>query len=513
MRRLITLLLVLILVFNCVPLCAESKVVYVSDFSKDEDGWYGRGSAAYASNNVLHVTGRQSDWNSPGRDFELEPGEKYTFSVEVLQKELDKANFMVSVAHTSDGIETYENLAKRSVKKGRWTKIEGSYTPGEFDRFVLYVETTGAPTLSFDMRSFTLTAPENVSEIKREGPAQIEAREYVQSLKELYRDYFDFGCAVGRQESVNTARMNKYAYYFSIFTPGNELKPDSVLNVSESRKLAKEDDTAVAVHFNSAKPLLDYCQKNDLKVHGHVLVWHSQTPEAFFHVGYDPAAAYVSREVMLARLDNYIRLIMEFMKENYPGLIVSWDVVNEAVDDSSGKLRQSNWTKVVGQDFVNRAFEIARKYAPEDTLLFYNDYSTPYEPKLTGICNLLDSLLAEGNIDGYGFQCHYQISSPSISQLKKAFEKIAAKGLRLRVSELDVTISGPTASAYEQQAKRYADLMQVYLEYSDQIIAVHTWGVTDDLSWLSSQYPLLFDRNLNPKPAFDALTALVSTEE
>ena len=307
--------------------------------------------------------------------------------------------------------------------------------------------------------------------------------------------------------------MNKYAYQFGIFTPGNELKPDSVLNVSESRKLAKEDDTAVAVHFFSAKPLLDYCAQNGLKVHGHVLVWHSQTPEAFFHVGYDPAAPYVSREVMLARLDNYIRLIMEFMAENYPGLIVSWDVVNEAVDDSSGKLRQSNWTKVVGQDFVNRAFEIARRYAPEDTLLFYNDYSTPYEPKLTGICNLLDSLLSEGNIDGYGFQCHYQLNSPSISQLTKAFEKISAKGLKLRVSELDVTISGPTASAYSQQAKRYADLMKVYLSFADDIIAVHTWGVTDDLSWLSSQYPLLFDSKLNPKPAFDALAELVSTEE
>ena len=173
MRRLVTLLLVLILVFNCIPLNAENKVIYQSDFSKDEDGWYGRGASAHASKKVLHVTGRQSDWNSPGRDFELVPGENYTFSVQVYQNHLDSADFIVSVAHTSDGIETYENLARRSVKKGRWTKIEGSYTPGQYDSYVLYVETTGAASLSFDMKNFVLTAPDHVKEIKREDPMQI----------------------------------------------------------------------------------------------------------------------------------------------------------------------------------------------------------------------------------------------------------------------------------------------------------------------------------------------------
>ncbi len=502
MKRLLTLLLCLSLLL-CLATQGEGGLAYLSDFSGGLDGWYARsagGASVETDGSALLITGRSASWNSPGRDFALEPGVTYDISCQVMQAEADSADLMISVAHSKGGVESYENLATVTAKKGRWMGMKCAYTPGQYDKFVLYVETKGAPELSFSIRNFTVTA------------RGLNAQSDLPSLSALYSDFFDFGCAVTQMEALNTARMDFYASQYNIMTPGNELKPDFVLNVSESRRLAKQDESAVAVRFDSAKPLLNYCQKNGIKVHGHTLVWHQQTPEAFFHEGYDAQKPYVTREVMLARLDNYIRQIMEYMDKNYPGLIVSWDVVNEAVDDNAAKLRASNWTKVVGEDFVNRAFEIARKYAPEGTLLFYNDYSTPYQPKLTGISKLLDSLIAEGNIDGYGFQAHYQLSSPTLAQLSAALETIASKGLLLRISELDIAVSALNDSVYDLQANRYASLMREFLAYSDQIVAVHTWGVTDDLSWLTNKNPLLFDKNLAPKPAFWALCELMQEE-
>ena len=240
-----------------------------------------------------------------------------------------------------------------------------------------------------------------------------------------------------------------------------------------------------------------------------MLVWHSQTPEAFFREGYSSSGAFVSREVMLARLDNYVRLIMEYMEANYPGVIVSWDVVNEAINDSNGALRESNWTKVVGDDFVNRAFEIARKYAPEGTKLYYNDYNTPEQMKLIGISKLLDSLIADGNIDGYGFQAHYGATTPLPSRIRAAMKEISAKGLRLRVSELDVAIDNNSEVQLRTQAYRYVALFQIFMEYAEHIDAVQVWGVTDDLSWKASNYPLLFDAKARPKFAFHSLVELV----
>ncbi len=477
---------------------AETETVYRSDFTQGTDGWYARSAGgaevSLTEDGGLLIVGRTADWNSPGRNFDLTRGEEYELSVQVRQNGADSARFMISVAHSAGGVESYENLGAGSAKKGEWTTVTGAYTAGMYEQFVLYVETTGAPSLDFEIRDFTVHRRVMA---KYDGP--------IPSLREIYADKFDFGAAVPRMEAGNKAHMDFYASQFVIFTPENELKPDSVLDVAASKKLAAKDETAVAVHFDAARPLLDYAKANGLKVHGHVLVWHSQTPEAFFHESYSTSKPFVTREVMLARMENYIRLTMEYMDANYPGVVVSWDVVNEAVDDGAARLRSSKWLTVVGEDYLARAFEYARKYAPEGTLLFYNDYNTALEPKLTGIVNLLNSLIAEGNIDGYGFQMHHDVAYPSNSQIENALKRIAALGLRLRVSELDVTIPDNTDASYTNQAKKYAAIMRMLNQYPDQLIAVQVWGVSDNMSWRASKYPLLFDKNLQPKPAFWAV--------
>lgn len=504
MKKLIALLLTLCL---CLPLLALAEgeaeaPLYVSDFSEGVDGWYARsagGAKVIKMPDGLFINGRAGSWHSPGRDFDLEPGKTYWFTVDVLQKNEDSPEFILSIAHSKGGTETYENLGRNVAARGSWTTIYGKWTAGAYDKYTLYIETAKSPMLSFTINNF---------QVLTSDPMALTAMAYdgdLPALKDVYADKFAVGTCMSQYDVRSSDRVNLVKAQYNIITPENEMKPDAVLDVAASRRLAKEDDTAVAVHFDNARPLMNFARDNGIKMHGHVLVWHSQTPEEFFHVGYNTKEPYVSREVMLARLDNYIRQVFEYIEANYPGVFVSFDVANECVADGSSNLRTSNWTKVVGQDFVCRAFEIADKYAPDYIKLYYNDYSTPYEPKLTGIVKLLQSLVAEGHIDGYGFQSHYSSGDPSMSAISKAFEKVAALGLRLRVSELDLKVGSDNDVNRAAQAKRYGELMKLYLTYADRMDAVQVWGVCDGSSWIKENYPLLFDASLNPKPAFFAV--------
>ena len=518
MKRILAFWMILSLLCGCVSALADgAKAIYSSDFSKDEDGWYGRGAQSFRTKeDTLKTTGRTSSWNSPGRDFSLIDGGKYDLSVEVKQDDLDSANFMISIAHSVNGMETYENLAFGASKKGEWTTLKGSYTAGPFDQYVFYVETTGADDLDFEIRNFTVIAPEGEPDAKpTEPPMVIEEAENVPGLKDIYADKFDFGSAAPQTVFRDPKWLNLMKTQFSILTPENEMKPDSVLDTGKSKALVKEtgDQTSVAVRFDAAKALLNFAQKNGIKVHGHTLLWHSQTPETFFHEDYDSKKPFVKRDVMLGRMENYIKGVMEYLKENYPGVVVSWDVLNEAIDDGSNWLRNSNWRKIVGDDYPNKAFEFARKYAEEGTLLYYNDYNTSYPNKLKGILRLLNQLIPEGNIDGYGFQMHHSVGEPSNSLIRSAVDQVASTGLKLRVSELDIGVNKNTEEAFTSQAKKYADVMNIILSHADQFEAVEVWGLTDLMSWRSKNYPLLFDGYGNPKPAFWAVAEAIKNEE
>jgi len=331
--------------------------------------------------------------------------------------------------------------------------------------------------------------------------------EEIPSLKEIYAGQFDFGAAAPQIAFSQKNLQELMIRQFNILTPENELKPDFVIDWAASRKAVQEsgDQTAVKVSFTAAMPLLNFAKANGMKVHGHVLVWHNQTKEEFFHEDYNASAPVLSREAMLGRLENYLREVFTWLDENMPGLVISFDVVNEAIDDGTQWLRKSNWYNVVGEDYVQRAFEYARRYAPEGMLLYYNDYNTAYPGKLNGIVRLLESLIQDGSIDGYGFQMHHRVLEPGMTMLSNAVRKIAGLGLRLRVSELDVGVSGQTEADFQKQAKKYAQVMMLMKEYADQTEAVEVWGLTDNMSWRSYEYPLLFSAGCEPKPAFWAV--------
>ena len=484
----------------------EPPIDYKSDFSQGEDGWYPRSTGtaklSLTEEQGLLITGRTAAWNSPGRDFPLVTGKTYSISVLVKQDEADSANLMISVEHSKEGGDpSYENLGSANAKRGEWTLIQCTYIAGRYDKYVLYVE-GGGEELSFQIKDFTCA-----EQTLKYGKAGIP------SLKEVYADYFDFGTAVTGMEVLDTERMEFYKSQFAIFTPGNEMKPDSLLNIGECIKAVRQtgDQTIVKVKFDNCIPLLEWAQANGVKVHGHTLVWHSQTPQMFFHEGYSIKNPLVSREVMLARLESYIQQVLTWTEENYPGVIVSWDVVNEAAADSGRQLRDSLWTQVVGDDFINRAFEYARKYAAPHVKLYYNDYNSEMTMKALVTRDIVDSLIADGTIDGYGFQAHYTAGSTSFFYVEIAMKEMAKRTLNdgtpllLRVSELDVGIPANTESNWQIQARFYNQLLELYVSLADQIEAVHTWGTVDNLSWRADSYPLLFDGQSQPKPAFYAI--------
>ena len=141
---------------------AEAVTVYTSDFSRNTDGWYGRGGqCAVTAEGTLKTTGRSSDWNSPGRNFDLVEGGVYEISAEVKQDSVDSAQFVLSIAQSLYGNETYENLAFGNAGKGEWITLRGTYTAGNYE------QTLGAPTLEYEIRYFTVMAPDGCQRRRR----------------------------------------------------------------------------------------------------------------------------------------------------------------------------------------------------------------------------------------------------------------------------------------------------------------------------------------------------------
>ncbi|HHT07376.1 MAG TPA: hypothetical protein GX006_02610, partial [Clostridiales bacterium] len=181
MKRIIPLILALCLMVPVFVL-GEEEDYHMSILDVNFDGWYPRstgGAELAVVDGSIKITGRTQDWNSPGRDFKLVPGRAYEVEVEVYQDEADTATIILSAAHTKDGRETYTNIVRHDVKKGAWTTLSAEYIAGDFDAFVLYVETLGAPNLSYQIKNFKALS-------KR---AVIDAQ--LPSLKEVYADYFD----------------------------------------------------------------------------------------------------------------------------------------------------------------------------------------------------------------------------------------------------------------------------------------------------------------------------------
>ena len=338
------------------------------------------------------------------------------------------------------------------------------------------------------------------------------------SLKEVYQPYFKIGAAVGENAFGRPAALYHLRQEYDSITCENDMKPEKLLDEKENRRDPGKYDRDPAVNPEAARKYLEYAKENGMRMRGHTLVWHNQTPRWFFARGYEMGenAPLADRETMLARLDGYIRSVMTFVQEEYPGIIYAWDVVNEAVED--GGIRPSLWTQTVGEDYILQAFRIARKYAAPSVSLFYNDYDTFLPWKREVICErILKPLLAEGLVDGMGMQSHMTMEKPELSEYEKSLRTYGALGLEIHVTELDIHNTDSSAISMEVLADRYRRLFSILVrakkEGAANVTNVTFWGLQDEESWLTGfrgakSFPLLFWKGYRPKEAYGAVLAV-----
>lgn len=338
--------------------------------------------------------------------------------------------------------------------------------------------------------------------------------EELPSMYEYWKDYFSIGIAITKGELLNELKGELIIQQANSMTCGNEMKPDALLD--RTATMSEGTETCPVLKFGSCDAMLQFCMDNGIKMRGHTLVWHSQTPDWFFMEGYSnkPDAVFATREVMLERMENYIRLVMEYVNTTYPGVVYAWDVVNEAIAPGDGgedgmRMSDSFWYQTIGPDFVEKAFEYARKYADAEQKLFYNDFNTYDTQKRIAILNLVNKIKEQGNIDGIGMQSHIGMSSPSLLDYEETIRKFGETGLEVQITELDISLDSDTEEDFLKEGTRYKRLFTTFKNLVDSgaanITNVTFWGLTDDGSWLNKdgkRYPLLFNRVLETKPAF-----------
>jgi len=324
-------------------------------------------------------------------------------------------------------------------------------------------------------------------------------RKEIPSLHEAFAGYFPIGASVNLDTLKSAGAL--IARHYNSLTAENDMKPEELQPQEGIFAFAKAD------------AILAFAQKHGMRMRGHTLVWHNQTPDWFFQ-GADGQP--VSRKQALARLKAHIHTVVG----RYRGDVYCWDVVNEAINDKEGELlRRSRWLETVGEDYIHKAFEFAHEADP-DALLFYNDYHESQPVKRERMYTLVKGLLDRGTpLHGVGLQAHWNIYDPSLDMIKEAIERFASLGLQLHITELDLPmfkeddkrrdLTAPSEEMVEQQRLRYGQLFELLRSYKDVIANVTFWGAADDYTWLDyfpgkerSTWPLLFNHQHEPKPGF-----------
>lgn len=322
------------------------------------------------------------------------------------------------------------------------------------------------------------------------------------SLKEVYKDYFLIGAAVEVEDLEDGLHRQLLLKHFNSLTAENAMKFERIH--------PKEDE----FNFKDADKIVEFAMENNLKVRGHTFVWHNQTPEWVFK---DKTGNEVSKELLLERLKFHINTVCN----HYKNKIYAWDVVNEAIEDKEDYvLRKSPWYRIIGKEYVELAFKFVREADPE-VELYYNDYNNEKPYKLYKTYDFLKSLLDKGiPIDGIGIQGHWDIYDEGLfDNLKRAIELYASLGLKIQITELDISMFEfenktrevliPTAEMLEFQALTYKKLFEIFRSYKGIITSVTFWGISDKHTWKDNfpvkgrkDWPLLFDEKQNPKKAF-----------
>ncbi|WP_343088091.1 endo-1,4-beta-xylanase [Roseburia faecis] len=515
-------------------------------------------------------------------------GEEYEFSFwaklsDDYNKELKDSQKTVQFQpyyENGDGKQEYDTTGLISgtsaqiLEAGKWTKFEGTYKiPSGAKKVVIRILEQGdwQEPGSCIMGKYYVA---NVSMKKITKPKpEIEENipDWKASVTESLGNGSIAGTAIMSSEISDDTLMALVKKHFNAVTFGNELKPDALFNYQigqsvdsttitfqgKELKVPVVNDKQENLDFSRADAMLDKILEwnnanpnNKIRVRGHVLVWHSQTPEWFFHEDYDVAKPYADKETMNRRLEWFIFSVFDhyFGKAangKYDGLFYGWDVVNEAVngntyrddkvisdasDTSTSDTRHGSnsmwWRVYKSNEFIINAFKYANKYAPNDVELYYNDFGETDNTKCEGIVKLINDVKsADGTrLDAFGMQAHYNVDGFSAAQFKSVAKKYAQAAGKVQLTELDFKASSTydgTAATRESEYTKMAychknlyEAIKALKEEGANVSGITVWGVIEPNSWLhsqsnlgggasgSAQCPLLFDGNYKAKPAY-----------
>jgi endo-1,4-beta-xylanase len=340
------------------------------------------------------------------------------------------------------------------------------------------------------------------------------------TLKDAFEDKFYIGTAMNalQIQEIDTTSCRVINEQFSAIVAENCMKSGPMQ--------PKEGE----FDFTLADQFVEYGVKNNKFITGHCLVWHAQAPRWFFT---DSLGNEVSPEVLKERMKKHIYTLVG----RYKGKVKGWDVVNEAIEDD-GSYRQSKFYKILGEDFVKYAFQYASEADP-DCELYYNDYSMANPGRRQGVVDMVKKLQKQGvKIDGIGMQAHIGLDYPEISEFEASMEAFATLGVKVMITEMDISVlpspdwnrgaeigpniaykdslnpytAGIPDSARIAFDNRYLEFFELFLKHKDYVSRVTVWGLNDGLSWKNgfpvrgrTDYPLLFDRNNQPKSVVQKL--------
>lgn len=323
-------------------------------------------------------------------------------------------------------------------------------------------------------------------------------------LKDYYEDYFTIGAAVSPQGLKRPEEAQLIIQHFGSMTPENAMKMGPI-HPREDFYFWRDADSIVA-----------FARQHHLKLRGHTLCWHNQAPRWMFIDSSLNPPDTVSKELLFKRLKEHITAVVT----RYKDVIYAWDVVNEVISDNPNEyFRNSQWYKICGEEFVEKAFIYAHEADP-NALLFYNDYNETNPVKREKILRMVKGLKDKGiPIDGVGLQSHWSIHDLSEGQVDSTLSEFAKLGLKVQITELDIKVQpggnaarNDTARTYNPereklQTEQYEMVFRLLRKYRNVISGVTFWNVSDKYSWLDRRgggkaYPLLFDTAYQPKKAY-----------
>lgn len=492
------------------------------------------------------------------------------------QRNVDFAPFYVSggeatyLGSYSTGVLSGE--ITKTLTAGEWTKFSGTFNvPKTADQIVIRIIEQGTNYGQGDcVKGAYCVTGVSMKKITRPKPEiEKDIPDWKTSVTESLGNDSIAGTAIMLSEISDDTLMELVEKHFNAVTFGNELKPDALFNYQidgnsvptktitfegEELQVPVVNDAGDSLDFSRADAMADKILEwnkahpdQKIRIRGHVLVWHSQTQEWFFHENYDITQPYVGKETMNRRLEWFISSVFGHYfgtaaNGKYDGLFYGWDVVNEAVigntyrtdkvsaAESLSEIRHGNnsswWRVYKSNEFIINAFKYANHYAPANVELYYNDFGETDNTKCEGIVKLINDVRsAEGTrLDAFGMQAHYNVDGFSAAQFKSVAKKYAQAAGKVQLTELDFKASSTydgTAATKESEYTKMAychknlyEAIKALKEEGANVSGITVWGVIEPNSWLhsqsnlgggasgSAQCPLLFDGNYKAKPAY-----------